>query len=105
MGRDSNPRYGFPYSGFQDRRLRPLGHPSGFEERFLVGASTQHEERSRDYRQSKSTIEPSYGKLATLDRFTRAANSTMHPRASAAFGDDLAFGGGEFGQALVNGIG
>ena len=29
MGRDSNPRYGFPYSSFQDCRLRPLGHPSG----------------------------------------------------------------------------
>src|SRR6185503_15036558 len=26
--RDSNPRYGFPYSGFQDHRHRPLGHPS-----------------------------------------------------------------------------
>ena len=25
---DSNPRYSYPYSGFQDRRLRPLGHPS-----------------------------------------------------------------------------
>ena len=25
---DSNPRYSHPYSGFQDRRLRPLGHPS-----------------------------------------------------------------------------
>lgn len=28
MGRDSNPRYGFPYSSFQDCRLSPLGHPS-----------------------------------------------------------------------------
>ena len=27
---DSNPRYSRPYSGFQDRRLRPLGHPSWF---------------------------------------------------------------------------
>ncbi len=26
--RDSNPRTGFPVSGFQDRRLKPLGHPS-----------------------------------------------------------------------------
>ena len=26
--RDSNPRYGFPYSGFQDHRHQPLGHPS-----------------------------------------------------------------------------
>ena len=31
--RDSNPRYGFPHSGFQDRRLRPLGHPSSLRER------------------------------------------------------------------------
>jgi site-specific DNA recombinase len=27
--RDSNPRYGFPYSGFQDRPFQPLTHPSG----------------------------------------------------------------------------
>jgi hypothetical protein len=36
MGRDSNPRYGFPYSGFQDRRLRPLGHPSGIRETLVL---------------------------------------------------------------------
>lgn len=29
MGEDSNPRRTFALSGFQDRRLRPLGHPSG----------------------------------------------------------------------------
>ena len=28
MGRDSNPRWTLAHSGFQDRRLRPLGHPS-----------------------------------------------------------------------------
>ncbi len=28
MGEDSNPRRAFTLSGFQDRRLRPLGHPS-----------------------------------------------------------------------------
>jgi hypothetical protein len=27
-GRDSNPRYSFPYSSFQDWRLKPLGHLS-----------------------------------------------------------------------------
>ena len=27
--RDSNPRYGSPYSGFQDRRFQPLTHSSG----------------------------------------------------------------------------
>jgi hypothetical protein len=26
--RDSNPRWSFPHSGFQDHRHRPLGHPS-----------------------------------------------------------------------------
>ena len=29
--RDSNPRYGSPYSGFQDRRFQPLTHSSVFE--------------------------------------------------------------------------
>ena len=29
MGRDLNPRYGYPYAGFQNRCLKPLGHPSG----------------------------------------------------------------------------
>src|SRR5215470_8161578 len=29
--RDSNPRYPFGYSGFQDHRHRPLGHPSAAE--------------------------------------------------------------------------
>ncbi len=28
MGWDSNPRYGCPHGGFQDRCLKPLGHPS-----------------------------------------------------------------------------
>ena len=28
MGRDSNPRYSHPYSGFQDRCIKPLCHPS-----------------------------------------------------------------------------
>ena len=26
--RDSNPRYPFRYSGFQDRLIKPLSHPS-----------------------------------------------------------------------------
>ncbi len=32
-GRDSNPRYPFRYSGFQDRRHQPLGHPSAWRGR------------------------------------------------------------------------
>jgi hypothetical protein len=31
MGWDSNPRMPFDINGFQDRRLQPLGHPSGIE--------------------------------------------------------------------------
>ena len=27
-GWDSNPRYAYTYGGFQDRCLKPLGHPS-----------------------------------------------------------------------------
>jgi hypothetical protein len=30
--RDSNPRHGFPHNGFQDRRLKPLGHSSARED-------------------------------------------------------------------------
>jgi hypothetical protein len=30
---DSNPRYGFPYTRFPSVRLKPLGHPSGMENR------------------------------------------------------------------------
>jgi hypothetical protein len=29
--RDSNPRYGFPHSGFQDHPFQPLTHPSARE--------------------------------------------------------------------------
>src|SRR5436190_23996487 len=32
-GWDSNPRYGFPYTRFPSVRLKPLGHPSGMENR------------------------------------------------------------------------
>src|SRR5688572_29780134 len=32
MGRDSNPRNACTSSGFQDRRLKPLGHPSDWEQ-------------------------------------------------------------------------
>jgi hypothetical protein len=30
--RDSNPRYGFPYAGFQDRCHQPLGHLSAADQ-------------------------------------------------------------------------
>ena len=39
--RDSNPRYGFPYSGFQDRLFQPLTHPSAVWKR-LAFISLQH---------------------------------------------------------------
>ena len=40
-GRDSNPRYGFPYTHFPGVRLRPLGHPSAMR----VIASAAHNTR------------------------------------------------------------
>jgi hypothetical protein len=33
--RDSNPRYGFPYSGFQDRLFQPLTHPSALHPKHM----------------------------------------------------------------------
>ena len=38
--RDSNPRYPFWYSGFQDRRHRPLGHPSAPDPAKCTGTLT-----------------------------------------------------------------
>jgi hypothetical protein len=32
MGRDSNPRYGFPYTRFPGVHLKPLGHPSRWQQ-------------------------------------------------------------------------
>ena len=41
-GRDSNPRYGFPYSGFQDRLFQPLTHLSGtYSEGFALRLPTR----------------------------------------------------------------
>jgi hypothetical protein len=37
--RDSNPRNGFPFSGFQDHRHRPLGHPSASNSRPEIARS------------------------------------------------------------------
>ena len=39
MGRDSNPRWSCPHNGFQDRRNRPLCHPS--ETVFFAGLSNR----------------------------------------------------------------
>ena len=39
MGRDSNPRWSCPHNGFQDRRNRPLCHPS--ETFFCAGLSNR----------------------------------------------------------------
>jgi hypothetical protein len=56
--RDSNPRYGFPYSGFQDHRHRPLGHPSAsrFWPEFARGT------------QNRRRIQPSCHSSVTLGR-------------------------------------
>ncbi len=46
--RDSNPRNRFRFSGFQDHRHRPLGHPSALKLRLnsrgsqMVGSQTSH---------------------------------------------------------------
>ena len=42
MGRDSNPRWTLAHSGFQDRRLRPLGHPS----KYLSNNCCRHSSRT-----------------------------------------------------------
>ena len=39
--RDSNPRYGFPYTHFPGVRLQPLGHPSAFFAKRLDGRPFQ----------------------------------------------------------------
>jgi hypothetical protein len=39
MGRDSNPRWTFAHAGFQDRCLKPLGHPSSFVPGIIVAKS------------------------------------------------------------------
>src|SRR5579872_2214000 len=41
--RDSNPRYGFPYAGFQDRCHQPLGQLSGLHRiRVRIAVRTNH---------------------------------------------------------------
>src|ERR1700686_5050075 len=55
-GRDSNPRYGFPYSSFQDWRLQPLGHLSGYYSSttvpsFFAGIAGHFPSLSIDYTQ------------------------------------------------------
>jgi hypothetical protein len=42
MGWDSNPRYAHTYGGFQDRCLKPLGHPSRAEAVIQVTARRQN---------------------------------------------------------------
>ncbi len=45
--RDSNPRDSFPPNGFQDRRLKPLGHSSAGEDNRTIGASESSTRRAR----------------------------------------------------------
>src|SRR5579871_129968 len=55
-GRDSNPRYGFPYTHFPGVRLRPLGHPSSLrvdaqdEGKALSTAPGTGASKSREFR-------------------------------------------------------
>ena len=40
--RDSNPRYRFRYSGFQDRLFQPLTHPSAVDKSFAYIIILRH---------------------------------------------------------------
>src|SRR6185312_11121569 len=42
-GWDSNPRYPCRHAGFQDRCLKPLGHPSGTECQSLIAADVRRQ--------------------------------------------------------------
>src|SRR5437667_9983797 len=52
--RDSNPRYGFPYSGFQDHPFQPLTHPSAAVLNAFYQAPHTAEEFTRETSQGKS---------------------------------------------------
>jgi hypothetical protein len=61
--RDSNPRYGFPYSGFQDRLFKPLTHPSAPNKdaaRSAVSESTLLLARSLGFRLSATLLLPAH---------------------------------------------
>ena len=70
--RDSNPRYGSPYSGFQDRRLKPLGHLSVFLSIATYGRPWRANQL--DIPISRSPAQRSTGPLRKL-RLARSATS------------------------------
>src|SRR5690349_1653758 len=43
MGWDSNPRWAFAHAGFQDRCLKPLGHPSIMLDRLRFASPSELE--------------------------------------------------------------
>jgi hypothetical protein len=55
-GWDSNPRYGCPYAGFQDRSLKPLDHPSATPR--LVRSGREAAEPIADRRPAQATLQP-----------------------------------------------
>src|SRR5207244_6036982 len=62
---DSNPRYGSPYSGFQDRRFQPLTHSSAVE-------NTTYEAGISRYWMVRSFLRPGF----LVARFTGAATGS-----------------------------
>src|SRR6185369_14075953 len=67
-GRDSNPRTPFEVNGFQDRRLKPLGHLSGGPDHLTP------------YRK---TGQPAYAAAALQGRRDRAAYARLRARRAA----------------------
>src|SRR5262245_26573119 len=71
--RDSNPRHGFPYSGFQDHRHRPLGHPSVFA-------------KPSDFQLGVGETSPASAKRTSLGLATARQANSQHdvPKASVS---------------------
>jgi hypothetical protein len=60
MGRDSNPRNARAFSGFQDRCLQPLGHPSLLRFNMMPPGSTiQHADLAPDWHRNFYRSSPS----------------------------------------------
>ncbi len=82
MGRDSNPRWTLAHSGFQDRRLRPLGHPSRYP--YSYGLLPCSFGRAQTYHAAKAASRfptvPSYaGLLAEKGCEARCDTSAKRP--------------------------
>ena len=70
MGRDSNPRWTFAHAGFQDRCLKPLGHPSK-----IIATVTMTAGNSQMFISSALTIRPS--RLIQKTVYTRQCDDEL----------------------------